>query len=355
MVVAPLTKLFDCTWPLAYGSERAFLTSRSDPSFETRSSFQKGNLPSLYKVLLRNRSFLATDPRDKVYGLLSLADHDDVETMKVQPDYHLSVDQLYKNITMSLLEQRGLRALGASGVVGKNDQRLPSWVSDWSVSDPSVPLDWVESEYGDRTSYTPLPPTRFRASCSTTSVPLFDHQKNLLGLDGFPIDEVETVGTLSRTRYLNHVSHMCQLFVHCHDSMQQLKNWEQVARVRSRERYVTGERNRDAYWHTLCAGRVPRDIKSASGDPRIKHHIFVRSLRRIVQFAVRLFPRSEAGTFLLYTSLVILLIDRYPRRPPMILMGMSFTDLNSPRYLVQSYHLLNVPVTVTNLRPHPRR
>jgi hypothetical protein len=231
-----------------------------------------------------------------VFGLLSLADQEDVQAMKVQPDYHMSVGQLYKNITMSLLHRPDLNALGASGIHDKNsEQRMPSWVSDWSASDPSVPLDWVDSEYSDGTAYAPSQPPNFRASGSTTSSPVFGRQNSLLGLEGFLIGQVDTVGTLSRARYLHHVSHMFQLCVQCYDKMKQLKNWEEVARVWSRERYLTGEKNRDAYWYTLCAGRVPRGLKSATSDPRFKYHVIIRSLRRFVQSTVGWFPRSEQG------------------------------------------------------------
>lgn len=247
---------------------------------------------------MRHRSFLATDQRDKVFGLLSLADQGDVEALKVHPDYHLPVRELYKNITVSLLERHDLSALQASGVHGTNfDQHMSSWVSDWSKPDPSVPLDWVESEYGDKISDAPSRPPDFHAAGSTASSPLFDHQKDLLGLEGILIDQVEVVGKLSRTRYLRHVSHMFQLFVQCYDSMQQLKNWEEIARVRSSQRFLTGEKNRDAYWHTLCAGRVPQGLTSATGDPRFKYHIVIRSLRRFVQLTIGFFPRSEKDTW----------------------------------------------------------
>src|SRR5947208_3450716 len=43
----------------------------------TRLQFLKGIRPRLHSLLLQNRSFMASDARDKVFALLSLADDED--------------------------------------------------------------------------------------------------------------------------------------------------------------------------------------------------------------------------------------------------------------------------------------
>lgn len=280
---------------IAYGGSTTYQALRL---FDTRSNFQKCNLPPLHQVLLSNRSFLATDARDKVFGLLSLADQEDVKAMGATPDYRLSMEELYTNITLSLLKKPDLRAFSATGVHDKStESSLPSWVSDWSISDPSVPLASTDSLAHQDNSYEALRPIAFNASRSTVSAPAFDHPKKLLRLEGILVDQIETVGTLSRTRYLHHVSHMFELFVQCHDILSQLKNWESVAQMRTFGRYRTGEKSRDAYWHTLCAGRVPENLQSAASDPRFKYYILIRSLRSVVRATVRWFPRSEKDTW----------------------------------------------------------
>ncbi|KAF2192390.1 HET-domain-containing protein [Zopfia rhizophila CBS 207.26] len=280
---------------IAYGGSTTYQALRL---LETRSKFQNGDLPTLHDVLLKNRSFLATDARDKVFGLLSLANPEDVRAMEVKPDYHLRVEELYKSITVNLLNKRGLAAFSASGIhsiSGSTD--LPSWVSDWSAFDPSLPLTSPDSlEYGDRSSYTMRSAPDYNASSSTTSLPIINHSQNLLGLHGLLIDQVETVGTLSRTRYLRHVSHMFELFVQCRDVLEQLKDWEYVARARSWDRYITGEKNLDVYWQTLCAGYVHENQVSARKDPRFKYYVMIRSLRSFVRFTIRWFPRTEEDT-----------------------------------------------------------
>ncbi|KAF1948570.1 HET-domain-containing protein [Byssothecium circinans] len=281
---------------IAYGGSDTYQALRL---FETRSNFQSGHLPPLHQVLLSNRSFQASDARDKIFGLLSLADQADIMSMQIYPNYHLSVEQLYKNMTLALLRSPDLSALSGSGI---HDPRkggvLPSWVTDWSISDPSIPLDTGDSlENDDKSSYAPTHLVNFDASRGTISSIAFDEHKSSLSLEGLLFDQVETVGVLSQTRYLRRVSHMFELFVQCHDALEQLKNWEQVARVRTRGRYPTGEKIQDAYWHTLCAGRVPEGLKSATSDPRFKYYVMIRPLRHFVRIAIHLVPREETNTW----------------------------------------------------------
>ncbi|KAF2656757.1 HET-domain-containing protein [Lophiostoma macrostomum CBS 122681] len=281
---------------VAYGGSTTFQALRL---FETRSNYQAKKLPLLHDVLLLNRSFEATDPRDKLFGLLSLADQEDVQAMDVHPDYSLDVEQLYEGFTRRLLQKLDLRAFSASCVRETGGTRtLPTWVSDWSISDPAEPLSSVQSSvYGDRSSFASPSAVKFQASGSTVSDPIFNSKENLLGLEGILVDQIETVGTLCRTRYLRHVSHMFQLFVQCRDILQQLRDWEYVAHARSTGRYLTGEKHRDAYWQTLCAGRLPEGVSHAHKDPRFKYYMVIRSLSAFVKLTIRWFPRSHKDTW----------------------------------------------------------
>lgn len=266
--------------------------------FETRNTFQQNRRPSLHDILLSNRSFLASDARDKVYGLLSLASTESVQSMGVRPDYHLSTEQLYKRVAQALLEKSDLSAFNASGVEKRSlDMSLPSWVSDWRASDPSSPLTSPQPlDLGDRSTHADTSIPHFHATGTTISKPTF-RSDDLLGLEGILIDEVEVVGTLSRTRYLRHVSYMFELWVQCRDVLEQLRNWEQVARARSKDSYITGENQLDVYWKTLCAGRVPKNLMTARHDPRFKYYMMICPLRSFVRLATRWFPRSEKDTW----------------------------------------------------------
>lgn len=267
--------------------------------FETRLTFQQDRRPTLYDILLSNRSFQATDARDKVFGLLSLADITSVQTMGVVPDYHMSTEDLYKAIAEALLKSSDLSAFHASGMEKLQDTLLPSWVPDWRATDPSSHLTSVQSvaNSGEDPAEPDVSVPKFRASSATVSDPKLRLQENVLGLDGILVDEIEAIGTVSRSRSLHRVSYMFELWVQCRDILEQLKNWEDVTNARSKDSYITGEKRRDAYWKTLCAGRVPEGLAYAWHDPRYKYYRLIRPLRSTVRVATRWFPRSDQDTW----------------------------------------------------------
>lgn len=281
---------------VAYGGGTTFQALRMS---ETRALFQQGRAQPLYQVLLNNRSFLATDPRDKIYGVLSLADKKDVASMKMQADYNVSVEELYSKMTKLMLERTHLDVFGAARVQSKELKKtLPSWVTDWAASDPSVPLTSIDNLVpGGPPSSIAVDDPVYNAAFSTVSKPVFDDSKKLLGLDGILVDEIEAIGVLSRTRYMRRVSHMFELHIQGYDIIEQLKDWERIARTWSREVYPTGESRLLAYWKTLCAGRVPKNLDSVVQDPRFKYYILTRSLRRIFRVLIRMVPRNENDTW----------------------------------------------------------
>lgn len=277
---------------ISNGGSTAYQTLRL---FETRSTFQRNRFPALHDIMLRNRSFLATDARDKVYGLLSLANTESVKSMGVRPNYHLSTEQLYIRVAQALLQRPDLSAFSAIGTGNKPlDKSLPSWVPDWRASGSSSPLTAPESlDLGDKPTESDTLIPRFHAAGMSVSSPTFCSNGKLLGLEGILIDEIQTVGVLSRTRYLRNVSYMFELWVQCRDFQEQLRNWERIARASFTETYITGERSVDAYWKTLCAGRVPKDLRFARQDPRFKYYVMIYPFRFLVRLATRWFPRTK--------------------------------------------------------------
>jgi hypothetical protein len=85
--------------------------------------------------------FESTNPRDKIFALLDLADdQEELETLGVLPDYRKSISQVYKANMAALLQQNHVSMLSvcrASG--GRTD--MPSWVPNWSVPTPETLQD----------------------------------------------------------------------------------------------------------------------------------------------------------------------------------------------------------------------
>jgi hypothetical protein len=89
---------------------------------------------------------MATDPRDKIYGLYGLASISNIEQLGMPVDYHSKAPELYITIASPLLSTPfGLdilsvpRPLDPSRVPG-----LPSWVPDWSAWEDTYTLRWQE-------------------------------------------------------------------------------------------------------------------------------------------------------------------------------------------------------------------
>lgn len=93
---------------------------------------QARELFTMRHVVYNFWTFLATDPRDKVfahYGLLNSFTSD-----RKQTDYSLSVPQVYAKATRELIVSEGnLRTLTCCVYVGNRRADLPSWVPDYSL------------------------------------------------------------------------------------------------------------------------------------------------------------------------------------------------------------------------------
>ncbi|PQE07254.1 hypothetical protein CJF31_00004949 [Rutstroemia sp. NJR-2017a BVV2] len=85
---------------------------------------------ALLQLLRRFGDRKASDDRDKVYALLSLAQS---QTF-ILPDYSVGVREVYIATTLDIIKRtKSLAAL--TGDLGRKDrQDLPSWVTDWSAS-----------------------------------------------------------------------------------------------------------------------------------------------------------------------------------------------------------------------------
>jgi hypothetical protein len=111
---------------------------------------------SMLWLLLTNRSALATDPRDYIYGLLGMAKPDDTQDsrMFITPDYALDAAGVYQRVTERFLARFPtftiLSYLRLRHPIHPkpHDLSLPSWVIDWSAdsfADLQIPPDIDES------------------------------------------------------------------------------------------------------------------------------------------------------------------------------------------------------------------
>jgi hypothetical protein len=78
--------------------------------------------------------------RDKIYSLLGVSQEFGPDALRIHPDYTIEPSEVYRNFTVSVLEQgKTLDILSVPRVSKLSEFRqLPSWVADWSVSDFAV-------------------------------------------------------------------------------------------------------------------------------------------------------------------------------------------------------------------------
>ena len=133
-----------------FGSEDDKPSPRHDERFRFLGN---GNGEDTLNLLCLARSNEATDPRDKVFALLSLRVRLSAHPM-MEADYGKPVTEVYINAAVWLLREGGLHFLSCCGTMQENDhgrpEGLPSWVPDWNER---YSKQWM---IGGSNIYTPL-------------------------------------------------------------------------------------------------------------------------------------------------------------------------------------------------------
>jgi len=115
-----------------------------------------------------------SDPRDRIYALLSLDEI--MEDLAIVPDYSITAEQLYEDVTRKLLDRFwDLEVLTECEMpYGVGNFGGPSWVPDWSVGNPYT----FQLSAGVVYASGPLVGPRFAVT---------DHQLRVIGI---PIDTI---------------------------------------------------------------------------------------------------------------------------------------------------------------------
>ena len=87
------------------------------------------SLLKLYQLNKFKPKLKCGDPRDRIFGLLAMAD--DAEVLGLRPDYEKEVDEVYTDTARKLV-QAGYVNILAQSQYPKTVLDLPSWVPDWS-------------------------------------------------------------------------------------------------------------------------------------------------------------------------------------------------------------------------------
>ena len=122
----------------------------------------------------------ASDPRDKIYGMLGLA-RPEMQTA-LAPDYRLSAAQVFTDAAIAIIKESGdLKLL--SHTYGSRQLDLPSWVPDWTARVDDLMMHQVQ--------YQNL--GNFKAGGKWREPPVVNHDGALV-VEGAIVDDVVAVG-----------------------------------------------------------------------------------------------------------------------------------------------------------------
>ena len=122
---------------------------------------------SLGRILYETRSLEHSEPRDRVYGLLSMVDQDSVGPFSVRPDYTIPLARLWARVAVALLTSRPALTnkpyefLCLAGLSGRQrPMSRPSWAPDFGYLSIEGAAAWERKmEFcngGDITFQNPL-------------------------------------------------------------------------------------------------------------------------------------------------------------------------------------------------------
>jgi len=256
-LIKAVTHLTDITFYFAYPGHPVYqilMLSRM------RQDFQKGIFPSLLNILYHSRAFSASDPRDKIYSLLSLSNPVEIELLGIRPDYSICTRDLYRQFAVSIIKhERNLDIFKAAGPKNPAHIDLPSWVPDWSVSSTTLPLAVRESSSFDILKAAQFCP-EFRASKSSACLPNFDLYKDTLTIPGQIIDRIETAGPTLEFHGREGPRELAELFSPSTGIVIPLAGWEALSAAHSRGKNICGDKKLNVFFHTMCAGHWPIEV-----------------------------------------------------------------------------------------------
>lgn len=229
------------------------------------------------KLLEKCRQRESKDPRDKVYAIFGIIKavqkmrppSDAVHRMFMDPDYTNPVVYVYRMLTQQLIEATG--SLDVLGVCPPSTRRgLPSWVTDWSVSDSfAVPLTRDSLDRPRRTHAARGAPARVRFPPDAVTLVLRGHEvtkvkaiSEVLTRVHFTLETRESKDDSTDSATGGFRSTVKELYEETHADLHAeasyfhtLLEWERFASKMTAQN-PGGEDPQSVYWKTLCAGMV---------------------------------------------------------------------------------------------------
>jgi len=195
--------------------------------FMALDSFRRHGAMLLIRLLQCTREYNATDPRDKIYALLGIAN--DVTPQDIFPDYTQPPESVYLKVVRFMVTIRKSLDIISSGRLALAAPGVPTWSPDWRVLDTAPPLS------GDEVAGH-----RYSAAGPTTAVMDMTGFPSILQVDGVFADRVDCMGgTLKLAR----------------ESMSTIRRWHYIAQQNLKARNPDGENWTRLFAQTIIADK----------------------------------------------------------------------------------------------------
>lgn len=201
----------------------------------------------LLTILSNHMVAQATDPRDKLYGLLGLFEMVTGKESAIKPDYHQDLVTVFTQAATDIIRNsQDLDILSVPKRLARSGrtQELPSWAPNWSDSGLSTSLSFK--------SLAGVTALGFDAAQTATAPRLARLEGNSLVVSGYSIEKIAEVG-IAMDPYPN--DELANFRVHPPSTITKVVsawwNWDEVVQLRSDRAYPSGGNIYEAYARTL--------------------------------------------------------------------------------------------------------
>ncbi|KAF2997712.1 hypothetical protein E8E13_006795 [Curvularia kusanoi] len=197
----------------------------------------------------------ATDPRDKVYGVLALAASQYAGLLRA--DYNAPVEEVYEQLVLALIDRT--KWLDIFSHIASNQPpnlKLPSWVPDWTVDmGKEYNSDWTE-RFKMITKYD---------ACGNWVTAEYQYSPGILRVRGTVVDTITAFGINRLGSYKKTHAYRNMLL----DEMLEIANPLDTEYYHS---YHSQQQTRkEAFWLTMCGGYqdMTRERPEAISKPNV--------------------------------------------------------------------------------------
>ncbi|KAJ4294910.1 hypothetical protein N0V88_005149 [Collariella sp. IMI 366227] len=140
-------------------------------------------------------SIQATDPRDRIYGLLGLVRLEDRRKIPVDYSPDMTLNKVLFLVGKTLLQQHGPNILSfCQGTLSSSNHGLPSWVPDWTVHRTAVIGGVYFGSEADEKKRGDASRTMWKDWASKCLIEETTYENPVVSLQGLVVGKIENVG-----------------------------------------------------------------------------------------------------------------------------------------------------------------